>query len=1803
MDLAQLAAAEDAKAVAAEPSAADIAAMEAATAAAAAPAPPVGFVGGPVLRQEPVIEEPAAPAVEEEAAAAAALAPLVAEQEAAAAAPEPEPKPEPKLKPAEAEAEAALAALPKPKEAEVAPAEEVAAADAEEEEEVDPFALGNEIAILSSEYGYIIGRIVYRDTTMIRVMPREVSDRAIEYPLVADGTAFAPVLGVSEVEVLDVNPYAYYVDFLGAKPGEVLEFFTKDGRPAREPGTVAEIIKSATKDSIKLTDGTVLKFRGIGPTPPIAVIRVRTAINAPAAVEEGAPADAAGIPAALMRQADLDALLRAAAPVGGIEAPRVGERVYPDSMQREDMFQDLMAKVSAKQKTNPRRIRSIEREVDLLMSLKNTAALRDDAGFITGPAPHLADTLKDVMGSGVIPAVIPIVEAARVLNLDDGKTAGMSYKPTDVEPRTFGMVEETTATASAMYEDDKSGGPLGTFLFDIFNGDARTLVGRAPTAWAEDQDIVRTAGLDTRVQALSIDPASYDDKVVISLAQLSSDTTDRYMRVLGSDYQTLHKYGQGDMIAPSDPSVVAGYVVIPTKAALSLRPPKRPGDLPMALIYSAKLQDDNLPTVARTLADLYTTAGATSPLNAYTLDATTAGDKSIADWLETVLKYAVHPVDSLGPRSAQLLSVLDTLGIGYRDLSPAVSRVIGAWVRNSQKMWRDLLVAERERIKALLDAEAERTFQSVAGDDSPTWQVLRDADVLKDLLEDIQRRNPTIYGAPTLLTASLLGEAQGDAAPLVWTTLARYDGRELGGIDEAAAVGSLAASRAYVLRRKALRDFSLLQLHAEPEINTCPHVKKLEAVRNVRDVLQRARLLRDFIDEYQGGKSGDWITCVVCRQNCVCYHELIELEALAQPQRMEAIQKQLLIRFGGERFEGKIICKNCGQGLQDIEYDDHVEFDDDGRPVAQRSVLTEEQLADPEDTTWKKSTAALVAAPIEFASQTQREIGEILTVVAQAGGLQIPDEVFREIVRRADVYVSARAPKQTDYEAQRQKLLLAASTRMKSAAGGGGGGGLAKLPDVPTYGQLVDKLRVSAVAALTALAIQVATPPVAVPNPQPLCPFSREGWPLQPEAKAGDRGALLYIACVLSFVQKDYRPWNTLSWVQEPKPESRRKQILEIMTSATLVILGSDPKAAPLPFTPDVRTALTQMQTDVEAKRERQMLSNKESLPAGFRPEPFPPAMGRPAVERDPLPAVQAAVADGGSIAALIDPVAGALRQQAIAVVGELHTAAKDGTTQPTATVCCPTPMTETEGGALLGAPEALNLVAAGVLLRGAIPTAPVAGTHLWAAFAPPEPQPVDQSVEEGVLFKLFLKYCYRGPQVGEFHEFSAGDTCRQCGLRLGKPLDTIDFGKEGAAILAAQQGDLRVEPSQAAFDALSDAVRRRKLIRAPREGVRVPWRVGLELLVAVAAEAKETGVKPAAAALQTVLERLAGREEEILDEVERAGLWEPVYSHMDSLRAHVEETIGPLAVRAGGGALAAARAREATAAMAMFDQITADPFIDGPRTVQEYWCAKTEAAGKTYGVTEVRGAKWFKISQEHNEKINKILAENANWYAGEITDGTRATLQKIGAALGPIMRAWLRAVRPGSGAAGPWTGAEAQAVLRMFVLQAWADALLGSSWMYADIASPGDRENTVRDVANWTRALMFHVRQQYMRYSKERIAQVLQQRAELERTSVVKEFSEITDPDMRAAYIATKQLKIGRWARGANIRKLDPDQYEFEVEQRHKMGIVDAPVDPILLEGAAAAAPGGQDFGFGDLGAAPEAGYDANQAAEGDDY
>jgi hypothetical protein len=282
-----------------------------------------------------------------------------------------------------------------------------------------------------------------------------------------------------------------------------------------------------------------------------------------------------------------------------------------------------------------------------------------------------------------------------------------------------------------------------------------------------------------------------------------------------------------------------------------------------------------------------------------------------------------------------------------------------------------------------------------------------------------------------------------------------------------------------------------------------------------------------------------------------------------------------------------------------------------------------------------------------------------------------------------------------------------------------------------------------------------------------------------------------------------------------------------------------------------------------------------------------------------------------------------------------------------------------------------------------------------------------------------------------------------------------------------------------------------------------------------------------------------------------------------------------------------------------MLESMTEDPFIEGPRALQEYWCAKVNSAGAGFSVTSVDGSRWFKISEKHNQDIDKILEANAAWYSGSVMDNMKPILRKIAHTLGPLLSMWISTIRP-----DPlrWNTAEAQLLLRSLVIQVWGDALTATSWMYSDIGESAERMAIAENIRAWTVGLMDfkkgprdeghrrgHVQTQFIRYSKEAIKRILQQRAELERTSVVEEFESIKDDDLKAAEYMNKKLGIGRWGIGKNLQAYDPDRYEFEQDQRARMG-----VEPGMAPGPAQVPA---------VFVEQEAGYAVEQGAEGDDY
>lgn len=1690
--------------------------------------------------------------------------------------------------------------------------EETKRQDTESDDEMfdDPFHIGNLVAIKTSLYGTTTGRIFYRDDELIRIIPQEASDRAIEFPLDSQSQTFRPELGVISVSVLEKFSSDSFVDVIGAQPGETLEFFNAKGEIVADPEVVSSITKSNDDDFITMESGKIMRFRGngleyngIGPEPPIAVIRVRTSMNVKAEEAEAGELKE-GVHEDVEAEDDsedlLNMLVSSFRQKATVEYIPVAEQTYPDTMQREEMLAGLMSDITPKQRSNPRRLRFIEREVDVLLSLKKDVLVQNEYGSVAGYTKSV-ETIQDAVlnTTDPLPIAIPIVSAARVLNVDRSST-NSSYKQTDVYPRMLAQVESKSESNSKMYLDGaiaNESNKLYNYLYELLGNDQQTLYSpEGGDGWKKDQDVIRTAEPEVPVSGFEKSLPSLKksvEKSTLNLDILSQNVSNRTIRVLSAD--VLEKRNHGKIIvAPSDPSKVSGYVVLPIPIALSLRPPTNPGNIASSLLYSALLERANQPTIYDILFDkttnIYSNTDRT-PYQAWTLNANDGFP--ISEWLEKALPAAVHPSDSLSARSPHILGILDTLGIGKKDMPQGVHDIISNWVESSQILWSNRLTVMKAATKQSIDTDSAipRTF---CCSDSPLWASILEtpaAEPLGELVSDIRRRNETIGESPLVLSAAFQQEAQGDAAPLVWSKIAQIDGRNPP-VDTALAASALAASRSYTLLHKTIQNIELLRHKAAPIISTCPHAKSLEAIRNVEDVLKRSRILREFIEQYQGGRNGEWMTCALCKENCVCYHEIMELEALAQPSRLESIKKLLLVKYGGERYQGHIICRNCGQSLQDIDYDEHVEFNDEGKPIASRSVLTEEQTAEPSESIWKDTLTVLEKNKQVFTTEDMNITAEALeTLLNNCGIASLPDTTFRQIVINTSTFMKVQMPTLMTYTQYRERMMKSASTKQNLSKG---------TPQVPSYEAIQDQTRITALIALIALAIQTSNPQIEVNKQASPCPFGATGWPLDSDREPKDPsdpkdiGSLSYVSCVAANITDKDRPWSNAPWATMKTMEVRPKKALELSVKTMKQLLMGQATYGSIQFTPSLLTTMEKTRQDKEALMDRALMSKKDVLPHGFRPEASVHTISRPVLEKNPLPNVRVAIESGRISSDMIHDITSAVQQMSLATISEFHKSASSSV-QSNA-FCCATSISDVRRGVLNGhhaegEKAKADLISARRLLQQNMSSSPNAGSHLWPVIEVPSTESAIPSVDEGVYFKLFLKFCYRRTHIGELHEFSVGNICRRCGLNLGKPLDLIDFNTEGASILASQQGDLQIEVTADSFMVLSEAIRRRKLIRPAPSAKQSTWKEGLVRFASYIS--KSESLKNVGIVLTSILSQMDALEGQgPIDELSRVSLWEPLISLYDTIGSGIAEQIGPL-IPSQPGKVREARAKEAILALSIFESITKDPFVEGPRVVQEYWCTKTFAAGNNFSVKTVNGAKWFHISQEHNAKLNALLVENASWFQGYIADeNVKNILKHIANTLGPLIRMWIQMIRPSGTEESVWNTAEAQYLLRTCIYQVWYDSLMTNSWMYSDIKVENDRVDSAANIANWTRALMIHIKQHYVKYSKEEIALRLQQRAELERTSIVEEFGSAQDDDTRAAELLMKKFKIGRWAMGKNIQKYDPEMYEFESEQRSRMGAADPPVDPSLVPIVEVA---GEDYGLGGGGGAEE-GYDVVQ-------
>ena len=1569
-------------------------------------------------------------------------------------------------------------------------------------QEEDPFHLGNTISMRFITGKAITGKIVYRDDYKIYLKSNEASDRASEFKFTEEGDQFEESYGITDIELIEEVSKSKYVDIFGITAGEHLEFFTLDGQKAAEDGIVESV--NMKKDKIILADKREYKFGAKGPPEPIAVIRASSQVNAetPNVGEEAQPQDQDQDQEAYQQYLQLMELMKVQMPASSIEMVATSDLSFPESMQRSDLLQDIIAlyKSDKSTKMTPHMIHRIEREVDVMFNLKHKMTKFDDAGNIVGITQNVITNFGDAIKiNSRIPAAIPVMAGSLVLNIDENDGSAGS---TGVVMRLIQDTENDAVNSNKTYDQaivsTAAGAAFSAYLHRILASTTFVNVDSA-TPIVIDQDVIRTAALDQSVSGFGPGlPSGAEGKQGIpklTPAMLISNVKNRLIRLIKATEITMNKTGEKIRTGPSDPGTVLSYMILPAKMALALRPQTQLNGNLLTLLNSVEtLESDDLPTVTDALYAVSTDETG-DPLGVWSLAPEDATASELAPWLEKAIKYTLHKSDSLTPNSPQILQLLDSVGLisSNLDLSAPIREIIDAWIASAQAEWTQLM----ETMKA---GAIETNAIEMPGQANALWALLRDDDKFKDLQAEIKVQNPRIAELPSLQAAIFSSIFQGDYAPLVWSAVRKLSSLEpMAPGQEVASMAAIQLSRLFKEKRSVISNLKLTALESGPEINPCEHVLILEAIRNTENISERSKLLNDFIEKYQGKRDGEWLSCNLCSKHAVCLHEIMELEMLAQPRRFEALQRQMFIRFGGERYLGSIVCRNCGQALKEIDFDDNVEFDDNGKPIVQNAVVTEEQMD--EETVDDKIINAIrseVAPELSFNTEQQSDLYDILTHIARASGVQLTPEISKEIVMRTDYIINSY-------------LLVGGAAKYKQFRD-------AKIkanePPPPEFIVVQSRFRVLITAAFLVIALQTATPILQVSASQ-YCKFSRGGYPLEdnipPEDSMKTPSAILYVACCIGFIKRDIVPWKYVPWYSLTALDSVRKSAFKELDTQ-LRKLFANKTISVSPLISDIKKQLTEIRSNQETQRERALISKTDELPPGFRPQPFlATAHDRTQAER-PL---NANVNDGMLVESL--------QRKANFNIVEMHQEASENNS--------PKPFQEFVQQII---PQ--NSELSTILLKMRV-NPPTSGTHLFSDFIPSKftESATASSIDGDSIFRIFLRFCHSGPKMGAPHEIDVGNKCRQCGFNLGPPKDINDFGSE-ADLITYQKGLVKTEITPQSFIEVSNSVRRFGIIPMKKE--RRSTESGLSRLVSCFP----------GSALGAALAELAGAKvTSEIDEMELAELWGGVSALYDMFAETIASKLTTMKV---GGTLLQ-RETHIKQLFGGFDVLLADPWIEGPSQIQEYWCAKISAAALGTQITEVKGQMWSLLARAHRDDVNALVRNNANWTNEGVTPDMSTILTRLSESIAPYIKVWKSFIRTNTSPL--LTTTTAILLLKTIIFNGWAEALDPTTYVEVDEEM---RETVSLQVSRWLVELIIHSGKQTIRFSADEIKHVLQERAAKERVTIVKEFEDLKDDESRAVALEMKRRKIGRWGEGTNLTKYDKDRYVAEKDQRGKMQV-----------------------------------------------
>ena len=845
-----------------------------------------------------------------------------------------------------------------------------------------------------------------------------------------------------------------------------------------------------------------------------------------------------------------------------VDAPEAKNLTYKDKDQRNDMFNDLMKDptMAEKQRLHPKRIKKMYVLMEMLFALRNDLVKYLPGDTVGGKKQTSYDTVSDILKDVKVPLARPVVDAKRSLYYDHTTKYFQEKKM-----GTLGSVDTTISTSdnidlrfldesitgSIQYLKDnmttslqtETGGEsfsLPKFYSEFQNyfsffASYLSLKGEYNTTIHADSDVFRGDIPSTQAEEAKIDGLHALGPIAILDSSIVQKIHTSRMRAITSRLTRLSN-NQTAIVENSDLLNVIHYLFFPF---LYLREfgSTRSGDLALDMAQSMLIEktmkmilEENGPIREKEEGQAEQTFTPDKILPVKT-DGSTLSNLSVADWLSGQPIY--------GPGIGNLLPLLSSLGLRNKDLNVEQMKVLLEKI----KQYREALIVflNEERTKAeevaqkttvqvntLLKPDAiETMYRLLWSEGSKT--------ILAETMNEFSNRFPT-YKDSDIARMAFLYIKYPD---LLLSTLA---GKPI--------LESVRVRRQYILTKKMneiLAEHLKEEEGAPPKRNDCPHVEQYDLIQKVKDFSSRIDLLQKYMDNYGKTQKVDhWFDCKLCNQHLLCEHEYLMIREIKDPLKSKQYHKELLLTFNDGVFMGQYICKNCGQSIQEIDLDNHMEYNDKGAPMMGRDTIEDEDQKIKDDLERALETKpAEVVEEIKFPTLTEKLLYTTLRRMCEVLGVGLSKETYMELVPHVNSSFTSILKDQVAYDKGNKAKIAEAEKAGK------------KKPSFDPYIVYFSKLIIGISASALLVEIQSHVPDYEIQSPLEGSIPSFDGYPLNPNFQ--DQIGINYLTFGIANIQEPNKsPWKDTGFFGIADDKQRRAAIGQVVVNVLKIYLSDN---------------------------------------------------------------------------------------------------------------------------------------------------------------------------------------------------------------------------------------------------------------------------------------------------------------------------------------------------------------------------------------------------------------------------------------------------------------------------------------------------------------------------------------------------------------------------------------------------------------------------------------------------------------------